>query len=89
MTMVPMIKKCPKCHKKYSWNPDVGKMNCPYCHGFGTPMSNLVEKYLTKRKSPLRNKLKIDTSKKSLLSQKYCGKRFLFLSMTCSVIFRL
>ena len=29
MTMVPMIKKCPKCHKKYSWNPDVGNFNCP------------------------------------------------------------
>lgn len=50
MTIVPMIKKCPKCHKKYSWNPDVGKMNCPYCHGLGTPMSNLVDKILDKKK---------------------------------------
>ena len=31
MTMMPMYKTCPKCHKKYSWNPDVGHMWCPTC----------------------------------------------------------
>lgn len=31
MTMMPMYKKCPVCKRKYSWNPDVGKMFCPYC----------------------------------------------------------
>lgn len=35
MTMVPMWKTCPKCHRKYEWNPDVGKFNCSYCHGLG------------------------------------------------------
>ena len=31
MTMVPMYKKCQRCNKMYSWNPDVGKMWCPTC----------------------------------------------------------
>lgn len=29
--MMPMYKNCPVCKRKYSWNPDVGKMFCPYC----------------------------------------------------------
>lgn len=29
--MVPMWKICPRCKKKYSWNPDVGQMWCPRC----------------------------------------------------------
>jgi len=33
--MIPIQKKCPKCHKKYIWNPDVGNFDCPYCHGLG------------------------------------------------------
>lgn len=32
MTMRPMWKTCPKCHKRYSWNPDVGKIACPRCY---------------------------------------------------------
>ena len=35
MTMLPMYKKCPKCKKSYSWNPDVGNMWCPNCGLFG------------------------------------------------------
>lgn len=35
MTLLPMWKKCPKCHKKYDWNPDVGRFFCPYCYGLG------------------------------------------------------
>ncbi len=31
MTMVPEWRNCPRCRKKYSWNPDVGKITCPYC----------------------------------------------------------
>lgn len=31
MTMVPMYKTCSRCKRKYFWNPDVGKMWCPYC----------------------------------------------------------
>ena len=37
MTMVPMFKKCPRCKRKYSWNPDVGKMWCPYCGSLRIP----------------------------------------------------
>lgn len=35
MTIVPDFKKCPVCHKRYSWNPDVGRFFCPYCGGIG------------------------------------------------------
>lgn len=35
MTMVPMHRKCPRCKRKYLWNPDVGKMRCPYCGSLG------------------------------------------------------
>lgn len=35
MTMVSEWKICPKCHKKYAWNPDVGKFRCLHCGGLG------------------------------------------------------
>lgn len=31
MTIMPMFKICPKCKRKYSWNPDAGNMWCPHC----------------------------------------------------------
>lgn len=31
MTMVPAWKICLKCRKRYAWNPDAGKMQCPRC----------------------------------------------------------
>ncbi|MCD7826048.1 MAG: hypothetical protein LUH14_08820 [Clostridiaceae bacterium] len=31
MTMLPMYKKCRKCGRRYSWNPDVGNIWCPKC----------------------------------------------------------
>lgn len=31
MTIMPMFKICPKCKRRYSWNPDAGNMWCPYC----------------------------------------------------------
>ena len=34
MTLRPMYRKCPKCKKTYTWNPDVGKMFCPRCGRF-------------------------------------------------------
>ncbi|MGN0438460.1 MAG: hypothetical protein ACI4F4_08070 [Lachnospiraceae bacterium] len=37
MTMVPMFKTCSKCKRKYAWNPDVGKMWCPYCGPISMP----------------------------------------------------
>lgn len=42
MTIMPMWKRCHKCHRMYSWNPDVGKMNCPYCGGFGSGNGKLL-----------------------------------------------
>lgn len=37
MTMMPMFKICPKCKKKYSWNPDIGSLFCPRCGSLGLP----------------------------------------------------
>ena len=37
MTIMPVYKKCSICKKKYSWNPDVGRMWCPQCGPMGTP----------------------------------------------------
>lgn len=31
MSLRPMYKRCPRCKREYSWNPDVGNMACPYC----------------------------------------------------------
>ena len=31
MTMIAQKIECPKCHKIFSCNPDVGKMKCPRC----------------------------------------------------------
>ncbi len=36
MTMMPIYKICARCKRRYSWNPDVGKMWCPYCGPLGT-----------------------------------------------------
>lgn len=32
MTYMPQYKICSKCKRRYSWNPDVGNLCCPYCH---------------------------------------------------------
>lgn len=37
MSLLPMMVKCPKCGKKFSYNPDVGKMMCPKCGAIYTP----------------------------------------------------
>lgn len=37
MSIVPMYKKCLRCKRRYSWNPDVGRMGCPYCGSLGQP----------------------------------------------------
>ncbi|MDO4987638.1 MAG: hypothetical protein Q4E17_01205 [Synergistes sp.] len=44
MTIVPIWRRCPKCHRRYSWNPDVGHFNCPFCYG----MENLDEGLVTR-----------------------------------------
>ena len=31
MTIMPQWKICPRCHKRYDWNPEGGVMRCPYC----------------------------------------------------------
>jgi hypothetical protein len=41
-----MQKVCPRCHRSYSWNPDVGKMFCPYCMGTERPLGYTLEKVI-------------------------------------------
>lgn len=48
MTMMPIWKTCPRCHRKYDWNPDVGVRTCPYC-------MKKNQKRLKKIKSLLKN----------------------------------
>lgn len=50
MTMAPIWKKCPQCHKKYDWNPDAGNFNCPYCRGLEKPMGGIFDTIFGKKK---------------------------------------
>lgn len=55
MSFVPIMKKCPKCKMKYSWNPDVGEgFYCPHCADMGMPPKSTLETIL--RKSKEKNK---------------------------------
>ena len=56
MTMLPMYKKCPICKRTYSWNPDVGRMFCPYCTSIGeigktNPLWKIIEDKLKDKKN--------------------------------------
>lgn len=31
MTMMPVYKKCPRCNRRFLWNPDTGQFSCPQC----------------------------------------------------------
>lgn len=55
MTILPMIKTCPACRKKYSWNPDVGHFKCPHCGGLGDGKKHVFRKLLV-RKTKSQNK---------------------------------
>ncbi len=50
MTMMPVYKKCPRCNRKYSWNPDVGKMWCPNCGPSGVSEERDIPKFKTIQK---------------------------------------
>jgi len=58
MTMMPMWKTCPKCHKKYDWNPDVGNITCPNCHGLGNVKSGILDNLFSKKDKNTDNKKK-------------------------------
>ena len=32
MSLRPEFRFCEKCGNMYSWNPDVGRFDCPYCN---------------------------------------------------------
>lgn len=61
MTIVPMMKRCPVCHKRYSWNPDVGQFRCPYCGGNGEAKKDILRGLIEKLKKGQVNKEKKDT----------------------------
>lgn len=48
MSIVPIWRRCLKCHRMYDWNPDVGNYKCPYCFGIekvkGGKLSNWLKK---------------------------------------------
>lgn len=57
MSIVPMMKKCPKCKKKYSWNPDVMVgLYCPHCAEMGLPPQTTLEEILRKNKEKSNKK---------------------------------
>lgn len=33
MSMMPIYKVCPRCRRRYLWNPDTGQTGCPNCGG--------------------------------------------------------
>jgi Zn finger protein HypA/HybF involved in hydrogenase expression len=51
MTLRPEYKKCPKCGKKYSWNPDVGMRFCPHCMGTGWTLDGEKKKRIGKKRN--------------------------------------
>lgn len=53
MTILPIIKTCPACHKKYSWNPDVGRFRCPHCGGLGDGKKHFFRNLFEKKKDGL------------------------------------
>jgi len=44
MSIVMELRKCSACGKTYSFNPDVGRFNCPHCHGLGKVKKGLKRK---------------------------------------------
>lgn len=47
MSILPMQKVCPKCKRKYNFNPDVGEgLVCPYCKGSGIAIKDVIKKNL-------------------------------------------
>ena len=54
MSFVPEYRICPKCKRKYSWDPDVGHLTCPYCSGekkAHTDLLNIVKYFFKKREN--------------------------------------
>lgn len=50
MSILPIKRKCQVCGKSFSFNPDVGKIDCPHCGTLlGAKTGDLTE--LEKRKS--------------------------------------
>lgn len=53
MTIFPELKTCPDCHKKYSWNPDLGHFRCPNCGGLGDGKKHVFRKLFDKKKKEI------------------------------------
>lgn len=53
MSLKTVIKKCPRCRKRYFWNPDVGQIFCPYCEPLHK-LKDVEDKKDTVKKSDLK-----------------------------------
>ena len=57
MSMIMEMRKCPKCKKEYSFNPDIGKgLFCPHCAGIGEPPKSTFEKIMRRMDEKKRTK---------------------------------
>lgn len=52
MTMLPTWKMCPRCHRMYDRNPDVGIMSCPYCFEKKKKAGRAIAKLFNKSNRP-------------------------------------
>lgn len=60
MTIMPHWKICPRCHKRYDWNPDVGVMKCPYCMEKDMKRIDRLKSILNKEKEEKSNETTVD-----------------------------
>ena len=53
MSLVADWRICPKCKRKYSFNPDVGNFTCPYCSGKKKPptLINILKELFKKEEN--------------------------------------
>ncbi|MCR5587621.1 MAG: hydrogenase maturation nickel metallochaperone HypA [Lachnospiraceae bacterium] len=62
MTLVPEYRRCKNCGKRFSFNPDVGNIMCPYCgslmgkKNFLSGLTNLGSKKSSKNDNSDNNK---------------------------------
>lgn len=60
MTIMPHWKICPRCHKRYDWNPDVGVMKCPYCMEKDMKRIERLKSILNKEKEEKSNETTVN-----------------------------
>ncbi len=64
MTIMPHWKICPRCHRRYDWNPDVGVMKCPYCTKKDMERLKILKRIFSKNKKDNKDSFENYYSKK-------------------------